>query len=352
MHKNMIQKIHSRIGFWIKYHRKQKFILTNDEKFRQDKFILLNNEESFLNFVPNEAICSRSTLSRIENGRIIYEKSLLLFFIKRFNKNYRISETDQHLIESTINAFKTYFYTNNNLAISYLEKILADTNLKVKEDFLWDEDKALLSRIIGWFTDFNLIQKNEFDEYYQKFKIYHDSIQSILIHYLAFSVYFNPELWIYNHLVSKLIKEEYPTNELLNVFEGLFCKSSNNIFKLLYQENCYCKNEGFLKELILTTKLLFNKDNVFNSNHHNLKYIQLTKKIITKTYQADSEFEQELFIELSSLLNNEKFDIYGLMNLVKMEPHPKIINRLILNMIYPKVKVKSHLQFILNIIMS
>lgn len=351
MHKNIIHGIHSRIGFWIKYHRKQNFILTNDERFKQDKFILLNNDEKFFDFVPNEAICSRSTLSRIENGKIIYGKSLLLFFIKRFNKNYRISETNKHLIDSTINAFTTYFYTNNKLPISYLKKILEDTNLKVEEDFLWDEDKVLLLRFLDWFSDFKLIQKNDFDEYYQKFKIYHKSIQEILIHYLAFSVYFNPELWSYNQLISKLIKEEYPTNELLSVFEGLFCNSSNHIFKILYQENCYCKKNGFLKELIFTTKLLFDKDSLFSYRHHNLKYIQLTQKIITKNYQSDSMFEYELFKKLSCLSINRNCDIYSLLNLIEMEPYPRIINKLILELIYPKIKSKSHLQLILSIIM-
>jgi hypothetical protein len=351
MHKNIIHKIHSRIGFWIKYHRKQSYILTNDEKFKQDKFILLNNEEEFLDFVPNEAICSRSTLSRIENGKIIYEKSLLLFFIKRFNKKYRISESDQHLIESTINVFKTYFYTNNKLPISYLKKILTDTNLKVEDDFLWDEDKIMLLRILEWFTDFKLIQKNDFDEYYQKFKIYHKSVQNILIHYFAFSVYFNPELWTYNPLISKLIKEEYPTNELLSVFESLFCKSPDNIFKLLYQENCYCKNAGFLKELIITTKLLFEKNKVLNYRHHNLKYIQLTQKIMTKDYQSDSLFEHELLNKLSNLTIKENDDIYSLIKMVEMEPYPRIINKLILDFIYPKIKSKFHFQLILSIIM-
>jgi len=351
MHKNIIHKIHSRIGFWIKYHRKQSYILTKDEKFRQDKFILLNNDEKFLDYVPNEAICSRSTLSRIENGKIIYEKSLLLFFISRFNKKYRISETNQQLIESTINIFKTYFYTNNNLPIGYLKKILTDTNLKVVEDFLWDEDKVLLSRILEWFSDFKLIQINDFDEYYQKYRIYHKSIQDILIHYLAFSVYFNPELWSYNHLVSKLIKEEYPTNELLSVFEGLFCKSTNNIFKLLYQENCYCKKTGFLKELICTTKLLFEKDSVINYHHHNLKYLQLSRKIITKDYQSDSVFEHELLKKLASLSITENCDIYSLLKMVEMEPYPRIINKLILDLIYPKIKSKSQFQLILSIIM-
>lgn len=352
MHKNVIHKIHSRIGFWIKYHRKRQFILSHDKRFRQDKFILLNNSEHFLDFAPNEAICSRSTLSRIENGRIIYEKSLLLFFINRFNKNYRISESDQHLIESTISTYRTYFFTNNKISIEYLKKILDDTNLKIEEDFLWDEDKTLLFKILEWFKDYTLIQKNEFDEYYHKFKIYHKSIQDILIFYLAFSVYFNPELWPYNHLVSKLIKEEYSSNELLCVFEDLFSKSSNNIFKLFYQDMSRYNNSGFLKNLILATKLLFEKENVFSCNHQNLKYIQLTQKIITKNYLADSNFEHELFSKLSNLVLNENCEISALLNLIKMEPYPRIINKLILEIIYPRIKSKSHFQLILSIIMA
>jgi hypothetical protein len=352
MHKSIIQKVHSRIGFWIKYQRKNRLTLTNDENFKQDRFILLNEGESYLDFVPNEAICSRSTLSRIENGKIVYEKSLITFFSKRFNKEYRISETDQHLIESTINAYKTYFFINNKISTDYLEKILDDTCLKIEDDFLWDEDKALLYKILEWFSNYTLIQKSEFDEYYQKFKIYHQSIQDILIFYLAISVYFNPELWSYNHLVSKLIKEEYSSNELLSVFEGLFSKSSNNIFRLFYQDMGVHKDSGFLKELVHASRLLFEKDNIFRINQHNLKYIQLTQKIFTRNFHSDSDFEVELFERLSSIVRNESFEISALLNSIKMEPYPRIVNKLVLEIIYPQIKTKSHFQLILSLFMA
>jgi transcriptional regulator with XRE-family HTH domain len=352
MHKRIIQKIHSRIGYWIKYQRKQKLILTNDDRFKQNKFILLNNDEYFFNYLPNEAICSRSTLSRIENGKIIYEKSLLLFFLKRFNKKYRISEINQHFIESTINAFYTYFFINNKISIEYLRKILVDADLKIQEDFLWDEDKVLLYKILEWFNDYTIIQQNEFREYYLKFKIYHKSLQDILIYYLAFSVYFNPELWSYHHFITKLIKDEYSTNELLNVFENLFNKDSSGIYKLFYQDyNCF-KNSGFLNEIILLTKYIFDKENVFNCNYKNLKYIQLIQKISDKKFQSDSKFEDELFGLLTDSITQENCDIFALLNLIRMEPNPRIINNLVLKIIYPKIKSKSHFRLLLSVIMS
>ena len=113
MNKSNIQKIYTRIGHWIKFERKNRLEISGDMKYSQEKFILLDVNERFSDFVFNEAICARSSLSRIENGRVIYETPLITFFLKRLNKRYRIIEMEHFLIDCILDAFHCYIFKNN-----------------------------------------------------------------------------------------------------------------------------------------------------------------------------------------------------------------------------------------------
>ncbi|HET6785714.1 MAG TPA: hypothetical protein VFH18_06795 [Erysipelotrichaceae bacterium] len=353
MNKSIITKIHSRIGYWIRYERKRRFENNNDTKYRQERFILLNEDEIFMDFVPGEAICSRPTLSRIENGKVVYETTLIKFFLRRFDKKYRISEMDQRLIDSTIHTFHTYIFKNNKLSTYYLNKILRDTNTKIKGNFLWDEDSKLLVKFIEWIESFKLMQKDEFDEYYQKFKIYHQGIQDILIFYFVFSVYFNPELWSKHDLISKLIKDEYNSHELLCVFDDLFNHRPNNVFRTFYRNRQLIEDSGFLKKTIVPLKHMFENKYHHNSKiFNNLMYMNLAHKIVMKDYHEETIFESYIFSYLKHSSLEMSQDINRLLYLIKYEPYPRTINELILKQVYPKIKSKSHLQKLLNFILE
>lgn len=353
MNKSFITKIHSRIGYWIRHERKRRYEINNDSKYRQERFIILNEDEVFMDFIPGEAVCSRSTLSRIENGKVIYETTLIKFFLRRFNQKYRISEIDQKLIDSTINSFTIFVFKNSNISTDYLRKILNDTNSKVKHNFLWDEDYKILLKVLEWIDCFKLIQIEEFQEYYQKFKLYHSDIQNILIYYFVFSVYFNPELWEKNDLIVKLIKDEFASNEILVVFDDLFSQRPNNVFRTFYRNRQYFNDSGFLKETIVPLKHMF-ENRYYHIPHEylNLKYMNLANKLITNNFHIESLFESKIF----KYLNHETFevnhDISRLLYLIKYEPYPRIINDLVLKQVYPKVRSKSHLQKLLNFILE
>lgn len=351
MNKSSVTKIHARIGFWIRYERRKHIEISNNSEYRQKKFILLNENEVFMDFVPGEAVCSRPTLSRLENGKTVYETSLLDFFLNRFNQKYRISDFDERLIDTTIQAFTVYIFKNNSIATHYLRKVIKDTNIKITNNFLWDEDYKMLIRFIEWFDSFRLIQNSEFDEYYYKFKIYHKKIQDILIVYFVFSVYFNPELWSKYSLISKLLKDEYESNEFLNVFNDLFNHCPNNVYQTFYRNYQSYLESGFLQEIILPLKFLLERKYHLTSRiYRNLMYLNLVNKIITKDYNDCSEFESCMFNFLNNHKNEINLDINHLLYLIKDEPYPRIINNLVLKQIHPKLKTKSHLHKVLTFI--
>lgn len=351
MDKSSIIKIHSRIGFWIKYERRKCFEITRDFNYRQDRFILLNKNETYMDFVPGEAVCSRPTLSRIENGKIVYETSLMNFFLKRFNQKYRICDFEQLLIDSTIHAFTIYVFKNNKISTHYLMKIIRDTDLKIKNNILWNEDYKMLIKFIEWFDSFKLIQNFEFDVYYNKFRIYHKQIQDILIVYFVFSVYFNPELWSRYELIIKLLKQEYKSNEFLHIFNDLFNHYPDKVYRVFYRDYQDYSKTGFLKEIILPLKfILEQRYHQFSRMYHNLVYLNLVNRIITKDYHNSSRFESNILALFNNQITDINLDIDELLDLIKYEPFPKIINNLVLKQIYPKLKTKSHLYKILSFI--
>lgn len=351
MNKKIVMSVHSRLGYWIKYERKRLFEQTNNPKLRQDKFILLNEDEHFFDFVPGEAVCSRPILSRIENGKVVYEKSLIDFFLKRFGKKYRIKDEECHLINATIQAYKVYLFENCNIDLSYLSLICEDTNHKVDENLLWDEDYIVLKKLVKWFENFEVISKIEFGEVIKKFRIYHEGLRDILVFYLCFSVYFNPELWSYNKDVKQLIAEDYSSNELLTIFNDLFNNHEVNVIRSFYRYKHLIKDDSFLHKLIQPIKMIFDKHS-YNKKYHNLGYLCLIHKIHVKEYTAYTPIESILFNYLMDHSIDESKNINELLNLIKDEPNPRMLNKLVLQQIYPKIKSKGHMLRVLSFILE
>ena len=351
MNKSLIYSMHSRLGYWIKFERKRLLDITNDPKLRQEKFILLDEGETFYDFVPNEAICSRSTLSRIENGKIVYEKTLINFFLKRFDKKFRINDFETHLIESTINAFHVYVFKNCNIDVSYLLSLCSDTNQKVSDNLLWELDYELLTMLIMWFEDYRVLNLSEFRLLVKKFKVYNESLREILIFYFCFSVFFNPDLWSYHNEIKLLIKDEYPDNDLLTIFEDLFGKQESHFIRSYYRNKHLILNESFLYRCSTPFKMIFEK-HINIKKYNNLHYLCLIHKISNRDFTTLLQFEAELFSLLNKHEMEEVLNIHDLLFLIKDEPNPRIINKTVLQRIYPKIKSKDQMLKVLEFLLE
>lgn len=351
MNKYIMVSVHSRLGYWIKNERRRLLELTNNPKLRQDKFILLNEDEHFFDFVTDEAICSRATLSRIENGKVVYEKSLIDFFLKRFNKKHRICESDFHLIDSTINAYYVYLFSNCNIDLSYLNLILDDANDKISENILWDEDYIVLKKILKWFDHFEVLSVEDYLDLFKKFNVYHEKLKEILIYYLCFSVYFNPELWIFNKDLKQLVHEDYPDNKILSIFIDLFSNHEVNVIRKFYQYRHLILENSFLYKVSQPVKNIFDPHSKF-SKYTKIRYFGLIQKLISKDYSADYQFESILFGYLNEYEISKNKNINELLIQIKDEPNPKIINKIVLQRIYPKIKSKEHMFKMLEFILE
>lgn len=351
MHKILIKRIQRRLGFWIRYERKRLLDLSNDPNLRQEKFILLGENEHFFDFLPGDNVCSRSALSRLENGKFILKKSPISFFLKRFGKKYRINDIDQKLIDSTINAFYVFFFLNNKISTKYLEKILNDTNSKITDNFLWDEDYKVLCKLLNCFKRYELLSLDEYEEYLSKFSFYHEKLKDLLIYYLCFSVYFNPELWCKNQELVNIVNKEYLADDILSLFNALFNKSGAQVIRLFYRYSHMINRNSFLHDAYVMIKKMF--DEPINFKHcPDLAYVNLIRKLKSKNYCVEQHFESTIFSYLHHHRFNDDHDIGHLLYLIKDEPNPRLINQIVLQTIYPKIKTKYHMSKILSFLIE
>lgn len=351
MHKILIKRIQKRLGFWIRYERKRLLEISNDPKLRQEKFILLGENENFYDFVPGDNVCSRSTLSRIENGKFILKKSPISFFLKRLGKKYRINDIDQKLIDSTIYAFYVFFFSNNKISTQYLEKILDDTNSKITDNFLWDEDYKVLCKLLNCFKHYELLSLDEYKEFLSKFSFYHENLKNLLIYYFCFSVYFNPELWHKNQELIQIINKEYLGDDLLSLFNTLFNSSGAQVIRLFYKYSHKINRNSFLHNEYVLIKKMF--DEPINLKHcPELAYVNLIYKLKNKNYYVEHHYESNIFSHLHHHRFNDDHDIGHLLHLIKDEPNPRLINQIVLQTIYPKIKTKYHMSKLLSFLIE
>lgn len=89
-----------KIGILIRYHRRKKHnVLTGG--FTQEEFIRTTEEHPFFEVDRGQPVCSRKTLSQLENGKYIQEEALYRFFLHKLGLKYaysmRFEETYERL---------------------------------------------------------------------------------------------------------------------------------------------------------------------------------------------------------------------------------------------------------------
>jgi len=80
-----------KVGVLIRHYRNQRLSLPDKENYSQDAFLITSARHTFFELHPGYPVCSRATLSRIENGKDIYEEELYRFFLRKLDLAYRFS---------------------------------------------------------------------------------------------------------------------------------------------------------------------------------------------------------------------------------------------------------------------
>lgn len=78
----------SRIGILISHERKKLLGVAGDPSYTRKWFLLTSFNHEFFDVSAGQAVCSRSTLARLENGQLIYEEELYRFFLRKCGLTY------------------------------------------------------------------------------------------------------------------------------------------------------------------------------------------------------------------------------------------------------------------------
>lgn len=96
-----------KVGVLIRHYRTQRLSLPEKENYSQDAFLIVSTRHPFFELLPGYPVCSRATLSRIENGKDIYEEELYRFFLRKLDKAYRFSIHAEIQYETCFHAIDT-----------------------------------------------------------------------------------------------------------------------------------------------------------------------------------------------------------------------------------------------------
>lgn len=96
-----------KVGVMIRHYRNQRLTLPEKENYSQDAFLITSTRHTFFELHPGYPVCSRATLSRIENGKDIYEEELYRFFLRKLERAYWFSIQAEIQYEACFQALDT-----------------------------------------------------------------------------------------------------------------------------------------------------------------------------------------------------------------------------------------------------
>jgi hypothetical protein len=88
----MTQTIEKRLGYLIGYLRRER-LNNGDFAFKQENFIKSDLDHPFEGVLIGNKVCSLTTLSRLENGRVQHSYALLDYFLSKLGLRYKIKES-------------------------------------------------------------------------------------------------------------------------------------------------------------------------------------------------------------------------------------------------------------------
>ena len=171
----------SRIGILISHERKKLLRVSGDPSYTRKWFLLTSFNHEFFDVSAGQAVCSRSTLTRLENGLLIYEEELYRFFLRKCGLTYFYDlEFEQHysfLIDKIL----------THIALSEVEQVR--TNLiewkqlvaPINENVLYRSFDEAISIVVSFFLEGRFPEPKWMDRMIDIYEIYPPQLSSYLL---------------------------------------------------------------------------------------------------------------------------------------------------------------------------
>jgi len=171
----------SRIGILIGHERKKFLRITGNPSYAQKWFLLTSFKHEFFDVSAGNAVCSRSTLARLENGQLIYEEELYRFFLGKCGLTYFYDFEFELYYPILLEKILTQIALSEieQLRSTYIEwKRLVAT---VNENVLYHSFDEAISTIVLFFTDGRFPEPKWMDRMIELYEIYPARLGSYLL---------------------------------------------------------------------------------------------------------------------------------------------------------------------------
>ncbi len=210
--------IEERIGAYIGYKRKRLFRMTQNSQYTQKEFIKTTDNVSLYGCTEGLAVCSRSTLIKIENGYKSQETQLLDFFLRKLSCPHRIMDDE---LSKTNNLLNQYLEDN------YLEDIeqwLSNLNNEVQNLnlHLFVFDYYALKMINRYFKSDTTFSIQSILHLLEILRVINQKLFTQAVELICFEIYFKKEFWSYASTVIERFRVMNVDTEISRWFNQVF----------------------------------------------------------------------------------------------------------------------------------
>ncbi len=211
--------VEERIGAFIGYKRKRLYLKTHSPQFTQKEFIKTTSKVSLFDCPPGQAVCSRSTLVKIENGFKTKESQLFNFFLSKLDCPHQIMDDSLNKTNKILNHYL------NKYSLNKIDDWFNDFKYEIKDmnHELVVFDVYALIVINRWLKGKQCFSKETLLHLLDILKITNEKFQNIIVELICLEIYFNKEHWVY---ASKVI-ERFRVLNIKNNFTYWFATVFN-----------------------------------------------------------------------------------------------------------------------------
>jgi len=189
----MSQTIEMRLGYLIGFLRRQR-LNAGDCSYKQENFIKCDDDHPFDGIANGRKVCSLTTLSRLENGKLQNSYALMDFFLGKLDIHYRIKES---LLESEtrlLNRITSGFASLPQTQLMNHIESLSEFYLEHKTDVLFRYNLQVVRFAKAAILNQNP-QRETYDGLMMMFDLYPTLLQQWLLDCGAYLKQSHPDFW-------------------------------------------------------------------------------------------------------------------------------------------------------------
>lgn len=318
----MSQPIEMRLGYLIGYLRRQR-LNDGDCSYKQENFIKCDADYPFEGIASGRKVCSLTTLSRLENGKLQNSYALMDFFLGKLGIRYRIKETLLELDTRLLNRITSGFASLPQSQLMLHIETLSDFYLEHMDDVLFRYNHQVVSFAKAAILNQNP-RRQAYDALMEKFDLYPTSLQHWLLDCGAHLKQSHPDFW-----------------DLSVDHKAFLAKKIHQLHQIMLR---YDEPESFiiLKSLIpnlnedsLVINKLKEQVSQIKDSPENLSFLSESRLCLLIAQEIDlaQKGDSALFMALKQFKDSpdsqEKLCLFEtvLIDLLKHEPQPRAISK-------------------------